>query len=185
MREQAVSLGWKQLVREPTRGKRKFYFCSYKCAERIRKCSSTGFRPQEYSIPSLMRSARNQFIREREVWFYGSADWCKLQDKLSCEDWASASDLHPDEGVIFLNKAIQAAMEESICRRTVKEKQSTLPWLNERVLRAVQDKISAVIPAAQSASAMRCSQVIREENQSWIAQQRQGLLALPRGSKAW
>ena len=81
MRQQAASLGWKQLVEEPTRGKNKLDLALSDMPNGS-ACilpKIADHRIVKFVLPCAVPETSSF---EREVWLYGSADWCKLRDRL-------------------------------------------------------------------------------------------------------
>ena len=121
----------------------------------------------------------------RDVWLFQQADWELMADTLEECSWGSLSNMHPDQAVGLLNSEIAKAMQASIPKRTVQQKQSSHPWLNNRVKVAVSEKVAAAGTAREHQAAAACSKVIAEEREAWVWKMKKEMLSLPRGSRAW
>ena len=120
----------------------------------------------------------------RTVWIYANADWDRLQADLEVHDWTGLESMHPDEGALWLQTTILKYMTESIACKEITVRKSSHPWLNNRVERAVQEKAQAA-PDERNAATKRCSAVIKEEHERWLARSRAQLANMPSGSKEW
>ena len=92
--------------------------------------------------------------------------------------------MHPDVGALWLQTTILKYMSESIACQEITVRKSSNPWLNKRVERAVQEKSQAA-PDERNATNKRCSAVIKDEHQRWLARSRAQLANMPSESKEW
>ena len=121
---------------------------------------------------------------KRRVWMYANADWDRLHADLEVQDWTCLENMHPEEGAQWLQTTIQKHMSESIACKEITVRKSSHPWLNNRVERAVQEKTQAA-PDERDAATRKCSAVIKEEHDLWLARSRAQLANMPSGSKQW
>ena len=86
---------------------------------------------------------------------YANADWDRLQADLEVHDWTGLKSMHPDVGARWLQTTILKYMSESIACKESTVQESSHPWLNNRVERAVQEKAQAA-PDERNAATKRC-----------------------------
>ena len=97
------------------------------------------------------------------TWQFRSADWDRLSALLNEVDWTFLQELSPDDGAQRLTRVILQAARVCIKRRQLEEVKSTHPWLNERVMEAVEAKRKAAGTPEEKEAATRCSKVILAE----------------------
>ena len=66
-----------------------------------------------------------------------------MADTFTEHDWSSLQSLHPDNAVDQFNSVVFSAMQACIPKKAIKQKQSSHPWLNNRVKAVVSDKAAA------------------------------------------
>ena len=76
----------------------------------------------------------------REVWLFKSAKWDRLNKILNNIDWGSLRNQDPDEGVEKFSEIILEAAKTCIKRKPIGETESSHPWMNDRVVQAVDAK---------------------------------------------
>ncbi len=85
-----------------------------------------------------------QQVIEREVWQFAKADWDRLRDTLSEQDWSYIETEDTNAAAARLTNEILGIAQERIPKRTLRDKKSTHPWLTDRVIELVQAKQEAV-----------------------------------------
>ena len=78
------------------------------------------------------------------VWKFKEADWNKLKKELKETQSADMDTMKVDEAAEFLTQRILKAAEDSIPRATMREKKSTYPWVNDKVVDLVGKKMVEV-----------------------------------------
>ncbi len=84
-----------------------------------------------------------------------------------------------------MTEAILQAAGSCINKTTLSRTKSTHPWLNERVIQAVEAKRVASSTADAGVGTQECSRIVLEEYDRWVSLVRQELSEMKRGSKAW
>ena len=185
MRQHAAVSGWNQLLGNATRGKHVLDLALCDVSRAVAKLlpKVADHCVVQVTMPCTLVEA-SEF--ERQVWHFDTADWDRLKYELGSKEWpALVQNSDPERGVESINNTIQQAMADSISTKNIRDKQSTHPWINQRVMQAVQRKASARGECEQATRAKECSRIILEERNHWINRQRHELKTLPRGSKAW
>ena len=72
-----------------------------------------------------------------------------------------------------------------IPRRCLNERRSTHPWINDRVIRMVKEKIAVEWTDVEVECRKRCSACIMEEYGKHVMRERNQLQDMPKGAKAW
>ena len=108
-----------------------------------------------------------------------------MEDMFTENDWSPLQESHPDAAVEHSLKSLSSAVGASIPKRAIQQKQSSHPWLNNRVKEAVCEKCAASRTTRETNVALQCSKVIAEEREAWILKTKNEMLSLPRGSRAW
>ena len=115
---------------------------------------------------------------------FANADWDRLYADLEVQNWTCLENMHPEKGAQWLTTTILKHMANSFACKEITVRKSSHPWLNSRVERAVQDKTQAA-PDERAAATRKCSAVIKEEHDLWLARSRAQLANMPSGSKQW
>ena len=121
----------------------------------------------------------------REVWLFNSADWQRLNDVLHQIDWTFIRNTSPHDGVKRLTNVVLESAKLCIRKKRIKETKSTHPWLNDRVLRAVETKRQATGTQEERQKAAECSSIILEEYMAWGDNMKNELRGMPPVAKAW
>ena len=184
LRQTAAEIGLKQAVKHPTRGKYLLDLALTDIPE-VDIVVLPAVADHKLIQVTLSLPIVEEICFPRKIWLYQEADWDRMRDNISQSDWASMQDLHPDTAVMQFNATLQSAMEKSVPQKIIKQRQSTHPWLNNRVKEAVRKKNQASSTQHAATAARNCTRVISEERYKWEQHVRQDMLALPRGSRAW
>ena len=94
-----------------------------------------------------------------------------------------ADDAH-DATAKFTETILRKA-KQFISYRRARFQKSSHPWMNNKVMEAIEAKCKAYGSIEFPAAAARCRQVLADEYQSYRQKMREKLSGLPRGSKAW
>jgi hypothetical protein len=162
MRTFCVQHGFRQLVKEPTRGPNLLDLLmtdidDVKCKVLPAIADHKGI------LASLkLRVPRTEVI-QRQVWTFGKADWDGFRCKVKNIPWDCISTLPPDEGAEFLTRCILETAREFIPQHVLRERKTTHPWINGRVLELVKAKHKAVGTDAEAAARDACSKGVLEE----------------------
>ena len=79
--------------------------------------------------------------RERKLWSYSKANWDALRASLEVAEWSMMNSMFADQGAEFLTQSILRAAEKCIPTRTMLDKKSTHPWVNQKVIELVRQKV--------------------------------------------
>ena len=184
MRNFCDRVGLRQLVREPTRDVNLLDLALTDLDDVRCKVLGKLADHKGLSLKLPLQVPRVQ-VQARLVWHFRSADWEGLLKDLSNRDWSWISFLDADNGAEQLTHTILKIAEIYIPRRWLYERKSTHPWINERVLHIVREKIAAQGKHQEDECRKRCSAIIIEEYGKYVARERNCLRELPKGAKAW
>ena len=176
--------GLRQIVREPTRGENLLDIALTDVDEVRCKvvCPIADHRGLKLILPI---SVPRVTIQLRLVWQFKAADWQGLRSALMCQDWSWMETIDANKGAQRLTDHILRLAEFFIPRRWMNERKSTHPWINERILHLVQEKLAAVGPEAELECRKRCSAGIMEEYGKFVMKERSHLQSMPQGAKGW
>jgi len=178
------SHGLRQLVTEPTRGDN-LLDLALSDLEEVR-CKVVGkladHKGLELALPFTVPRVE---IQSRMVWQFKAADWEGLNNALIRQDWSWLTRTDPSTGAERLTACILDLAEFFIPKRLLKERKSTHPWINDRVLELVRCKLAAEGTDEETECRKRCSAGIMEEYGKHVAKERMQLQAMPKGAKAW
>ena len=156
------SNGLRQIVREPTRGDNLLDLALTDMDEV--RCKVVGKIADHKGLQLVLPiSVPRVDIRPRMVWQFKDADWHGLSNALVSQDWLWLSAVDANIGAEKLTAHILSLAEFYIPRRWMNERKSTHPWINDKVMRLVQEKLAAEGTDAEAASRKRCSTCIVEE----------------------
>ena len=122
-------------------------------------------------------------VVDRKVYDYKRADWLRVRRALVAEDWRVMDFMTVDEAERHLHQRICGIMGLYIPQRTITERKSVHPWVNERCLEAIRTKNECSEDLTAAAAA--CSQVLFEEYLAHVQRMKDKLLREKRGSKQW
>jgi len=122
---------------------------------------------------------------QRELWQFCRADWGGLGAELASADWRWLDEVGPTEGAQALTNLILQAARRHIPTRWVVERKVAHPWLNERCLELVAERVRVAGSDLEPEAAAQCSAGILEEYFKYVARCRTKLRELRRGSKQW
>ena len=88
---------------------------------------------------------------------------------LAEQDWSFIKTASPHEGALKVTEIITKLSELCIGKRSPIKKKSTHPWLNDRVLAAVEERNAAAVSAREYQSMIECSEVMRQEREKYIS----------------
>jgi len=117
------------------------------------------------------------------VWNFRSADWPAICEYISLLDFSFIDSDSVDEAALKLTSALLSACNTFVAKRTVVEKASSHPWLNDRCKSAVLQKQSAVGTDGYAAACLSCSKILREEYGAYVLSVKRRLARLRSGSK--
>ena len=124
-------------------------------------------------------------VIQRRVWSFNKADWDGLRWRLRSTRWDELSRISPDEGAELLTKTILDAALAFIPQRTLRERKSTHPWLNDEVLSLVKAKHESIGTDIELAARDACSNGIVAAFLKYVQDEKDLLLQLRRASKGW
>ena len=123
---------------------------------------------------------------ERELFDYKSAPWKIINADLAERDWdLELIELNADSAAEY----VTAILKDTICRhvrhKTVRQRVSTHPWLNDRCREAIDARISAKGTTAELTTRDECSRVLGEEYTKYVDRTKETLAKLSSSSKQW
>ena len=89
----------------------------------------------------------------------------------------------PDEGAKHLTNVVLQLAEGFVPKKSVVDRKSTHPWLNERVVKLVQSKEEAEGTERELEAAEACSTAVLEEYRTYVSRTKAELAGLRAGSK--
>ena len=182
MRTFCLQHGFRQLVKEPTRGANLLDLLmtdidDVKCKVLPAIADHSGI------LASLKLRVPKTETVQRLVWNYLAADWYGLRNKLYAASWSVFSRLPPDEGAEYLTSTILAAAREFIPQRELCERKATHPWMNDRVLGLLKAKHEAQGTTMVTEARDVCSRGILEEFGNYVRAERDPLSQMRSGCK--
>jgi len=174
--------GFRQLVTEPTRGDNLLDLALTDLDEV--RCKVVGKIADHKGLKlTLPFTVPRVEIQSRMVWQFTSADWEGLNNALLCQDWSWLARTDPNTGAERLTVCILGLAEFFIQKRLLKERKSTHPWINDKVLELVRSKLAAEGTDEETECMKRCSACIMEEYGKHVAKERLQLQAMPKRCK--
>jgi len=122
---------------------------------------------------------------ERTVWHFKAADWDGLRKALEQHDWSPLQVECANEAAQLLTNTVLAIASGFIPKAVLRERKSTHPWVNQRVIKLVLEKRSAEGTDLEAECASQCSAGILEEYQKYIVKEKVALQAMPKGTRGW
>ena len=121
----------------------------------------------------------------RKVFDYAMADWASIKRDIAAFDWRSIDRESVDDAERFLHNNLVSILRTHIPERTLHERKSAHPWVNERCLIAIRAKNAAQGTTEFTAASASCSATLFEEYLEYIKRLRDKLRKEKRGSKGW
>ena len=122
---------------------------------------------------------------EREVWHFGSAKLERLDSLLKGINWEFIYRGRPEDSARRMTDIVLEKASTCIKKKKLVERKSSNPWLNDRVMLAVNAKRQAHGTTHEKEQAEHCSRVILEEYNAWCWRVKEDLLQMQPGSKSW
>ena len=179
-----LDVGMQQLVREATRDK---YLLDLVLSdvEGVRCTVLPKIADHGGVLTRLKLPVPETVYKERTVWRYLKADWENLRTKLASIDWNILEEYSVDVAAeVFTRKVIEIS-EAYIPKGLLREKKSTHPWVNRRVVELVAHKRAAAGTANEKSSTLACSDGIKEEYEKYIEKEKSRLRMETGASKGW
>ena len=173
-----------QIVREPTRGE---YLLDLVLTDVGGARASTLASIADHRMVQVLLKfhvPKSESVK-RDVCNYGKADWQRLEEEMQALDWSVMQNMRPDEAAQYMTQSILKHASDCIGRKSVCVQKSTHPWLNNRALSMVQEKVAAEGTSEERAAAERCSKVIMEEQKAWLDKTKQEMHCMRHGCKNW
>ena len=115
----------------------------------------------------------------RELWDYSKAKWCRLLQAFRDTDWQDFfADLGPTAATTKLTNYLLERARAYIPVRMVSFRPSSHPWLNERCLTLIQEKMDAESTVAYAAKQLACSRGMLEEHEKYVERTRSKIISL-------
>lgn len=124
-------------------------------------------------------------VLTRIVWHFRDVDWDGLKDALAMQDWSWLEHVDAHQGAQRLTDTILRHARRFIPHKRIKERKTTHPWVNDRVMELVQLKCDAAGSLHEADCRQQCSSGILEEYWKYVARERAELKDMPRCSKGW
>ena len=184
MRQVISSMGLKQVVKKPTRGP---YLLDLVLTDLPGVKAEVMPKIADHNLVQICIpfATPTETIVKRDVWQFRSADWDRLRRMLGDIDWSFLRTMAVDLSAQKVSHLILEVATKCINRKAIREHKTTHPWLNERVLQAVDEKRRAEGGHQEKALAEQCSIVVMQEYGAWCGRIRDELSGMKRGSKQW
>ena len=178
------SVGLRQIVKVPTRGEHLLDLLitdldETKCKVIPKIADHSGL------LATLPLPVPKSEILTRTVWQFRDADWDGLKGALTEQSWTWLEHVDAHEGAQRLTELILGHARRYIPQRCVKERKTTHPWVNDRVIELVRLKREAEGSEHEAVCRDRCSAGILEEYGKYVIRERAALKDMPQCSKPW
>ena len=140
LRDVCDSIGLWQLVCEPTRGEN-LLDLAFTDLDEVRCKVVSQIADHKGLALTLPLSVPRLEIQSRMVWQFREADWNGLRVALLLEDWTWLTHTDANTGAERLTAYILDLAGRFIPRRCLHERKSTHPWINDKVLQLVREKM--------------------------------------------
>ena len=120
---------------------------------------------------------------ERRVYDFKKAKWEQLSDDIQAAAWDCIDSGSVDEASVDFTEDLRSMINDAIPQRTLVEHKGSHPWIDDRVLDAVQRRNEAMGTEAEAAAVIECSDVLFEARSSYQARTKKELAEMPPGSK--
>ena len=122
---------------------------------------------------------------KRLVWQFAKADWDGLREHLQQENWHRLQSMDADAAAVEVTGMILRYAEECIPKRLLRDRKSSHPWVNDRILDLVQRKRAAEGTNDECRLRAEYNAGVREEYLRYVAREREHLKSMPKSSKGW
>ena len=135
-------MGFKQLVKEPTRGK---YILDLVPTDVTGSAASTLSAVADHRcvLTKVQFKVPETSTHQREIWHFKDADWVRLASNIEDTNWDFLSSSAPSEGARLMTEKILQIVDDNIPKRCVSIRKTTHPWLTQRGKDAVRRKLEA------------------------------------------
>ena len=180
----AAEHGLKQCVKQPTRDDHLLDLALSDIHEL--ECSVLPKIADHCMVEALLAMpVPNTIKHNRKVWLMGAADWLRLRESLAEVDWASLKKCNPNEGAEMLTRTILEHARECIPTKMICETKTKHPWLSEKIMQLVSDKVKSHGSESEADKARACSAGVFSGYQEWVSKTKTEISEIPRGSKRW
>ena len=122
----------------------------------------------------------------RQCFLYRQARWPALVQALSCIEWHSVLPLDdPSKAVAVFTDIVLTHAKAHIPFKELKLQKSTHPWLNDRRMRLVAEKVAAFGTPDFQAKQKLCSEGLLKKHEQFVVKTKDKINALPTSSNAF
>ena len=184
LRDFCDTVGLQQMVKQPTRGEYLLDLLLSDLEDTKCKVVSNIADHKGLLVSLPCKVPRTAFVT-REVWQFAEADWDGLKEAIGAHDWSDlvSGDVHT--GANIFTEQLLSFSKAFIPTRFLRERKSTHPWLNERIIELVAAKREAEGTTAELQCRTACSQAILDEYGKYVSKERKALREMPSGKKQW
>ena len=142
MREWCRGAGFRQIVRQPTRGA---HLLDLGITDIESASATVAAQIADHSsvIIKLNITLPRTLSHSRKVWTYRNAEWDSLKEELGNADWAFLKNVDTSQAVHQSTELILGVAKKHIPQRTMETKKSSHPWITEDILHLVANKKAA------------------------------------------
>lgn len=180
-----AELGFEQKVMQPTRGENLLDLVLTNVTD-VRRDVQPPIADHNVVVVRLNMSWLASRVVTREVWSFKCADWDAMNEDISSADWSFlnvAADA--DAAASPFTDMLVGFMARHISKRTLRERKSSHPWINDVALRLIAKKRDAFGTADEQNACDECSAGLRTEFGRHVERTKNDLQRLPRASKPW
>ena len=178
--------GLKQLVKKPTRGQ---YLLDLVLTD-VPELVTVTVLPElsDHRIVCIDLAVHVPTYAEipREVWDFKYADWIGLKRAMASTQWRLfLEDDKPDESATAFCSHLISLCDQYIPKKTITERTSNHPWLDEDCIRAIEEKCNASGRSEYRQKELECSKVLTQAFLKYQRELREKIASLPSSSKEW
>ena len=178
--------GLKQLVKKPTRGQ---YLLDLVLTD-VPELVTVTVLPElsDHRIVCIDLAVHVPTYAEipREVWDFKYADWIGLKQAMASTKWRLfLEDDKPDESAAAFCSHLISLCDQYIPKKTITERTSNHPWLDEDCIRAIEEKCNASGRSEYRQKELECSKVLTQAFLKYQRELREKIASLPSSSKEW
>jgi hypothetical protein len=177
-------MGMQQMVHEPTRGE---YLLDLVMSDVealwykvLPKIADHGLVCAHFDLPVPVSEKL-----QRTVWQYVETHWEGLCAELEESDWAQMDTCSAGGCAEFFTSLVVTSAEKFIPKRILLESKSSHPWVNDRVIRLVNQKQAAAGTEQEQIKCEACSAGLKEEFDKYVQKGKKRLQGEPRAARGW
>ena len=177
-------MGFKQLVKEPTRGK---YLLDLVLTDVTDSAASTLAAVADHRcvLTKVQFKVPETSTHQREIWHFKDADWVRLASNIEHTNWDFLSSSAPSEGARLMTEKLLHIVDDNIPKRCVSIRKTTHPWLTQQGEDAVRRKYETWGSDRETEAARECSEILLDEHYDFVRKMKTELAEARPASKHW